>query len=205
MGPIWGRQDPGGPHIGPMKPYCTYRCSYRMFSMRLFPTDDPERCNYSSSSFASCHLPSSTSSPDAYHQAWWTATSGGCFNIDKMSYRKISQPLICVLKVIWLFWNLTGVLAARLPIRLSNFKAIRLLQYLISCVEPSRNLAIRILIWYCNRPQVDPVLNQTHHEFIIFSISAPRNDTLKIVSTCSGFTKNLWSRLPNIKQSTKSR
>ena len=24
MGPIWGRQDPGGPHVGPMSPAISY-------------------------------------------------------------------------------------------------------------------------------------------------------------------------------------
>ena len=46
MGPIWGRQDPGGPHVGPMnvaiwgalkRPYILYEFNIRVRLLVLYP------------------------------------------------------------------------------------------------------------------------------------------------------------------------
>ena len=77
---------------------------------------------------------------DTENGPWFTRWGSlGLYSLsDKASYRQISWSLeaarLDVIMIVSL-WNLTGILAALLPTCLSNFRAIRKVYTLISCLR----------------------------------------------------------------------
>ena len=58
MGPIWGRQDPGGPHVGPMNFAIWGRKSPNAVRYKSFWVPDWDKCKrYNFGVFAIAHLP----------------------------------------------------------------------------------------------------------------------------------------------------
>ena len=53
MGPIWGRQDPGGPHVGPMNlairdiiQRATSKCQFRIYFVQEYRIDSTSARGY---------------------------------------------------------------------------------------------------------------------------------------------------------------